>query len=145
MEAFPFTDAEWGALKEVILPHVNAALADDDVLRASHFIQMQAALAELRGRYGDHPVLLETEADFTDDKDRAVALYRQAKETSIANGLPILSICLSLADTLLTWQNQPTEAREELLACRGELDDADEYTRKQWTELMAKCDRLLSG
>jgi hypothetical protein len=35
-------------------------------------------LAGLRARHGDHPVLLETEADFTEDDEVRLALYQQA-------------------------------------------------------------------
>lgn len=43
---------------------VNATFADDRVLAASAFVELRAVLRDLRTRYGDHPVLAETEADF---------------------------------------------------------------------------------
>ena len=75
VEAFPFSEAEWAAVREAALPVVNAALADDAVLQASHLVGLMEVLAGLRARYGDHPVLLETEADFTEDDAESAALY----------------------------------------------------------------------
>jgi hypothetical protein len=40
-------------------------LADDRILAASTLAELQAVVADLRLRFGDHPVLSETEADFT--------------------------------------------------------------------------------
>jgi hypothetical protein len=143
MEELPFTRAEWGAVTDAALAVVNATLADDAVLCASHFITLQAVLAELRGRYGDHPVLLETEADFTDDAGGRVLLYERAAQAALIHGLPALSIRLSWAQVLLEELREPAAAREVLLACQNELAAAeDEADRKEWSRLSAECERF---
>lgn len=48
MEEFPFTEVEWAAVKDAGLPVVNAALADDPVLHASHLARLLDVLAGLR-------------------------------------------------------------------------------------------------
>lgn len=138
MKAFPFTAAEWEAVRAASSSVVNAALADDDVLEASHLVGLGDVLGDLRSRYGDHPVLVETEADFAADDDERIGLYRRATRVAVANGLPTLSIRLSLADLLIEI-GKTVAAREELLACQGESTSGDESDRETWAELMAAC------
>jgi len=64
METFPFSEAEWDAVLVASRAIVNAELAEDRILRQSAFVELPAVLAGLRDRYGDHPILVETEADF---------------------------------------------------------------------------------
>jgi hypothetical protein len=97
VEAFPFTDAEWDGVTEAVLPLVNATFAEDDALRAACFIELRQVLSELRVLHGDHPVLLETEADFAEDDAERVALYRWAAGIAESHELPTLGIRLSLA------------------------------------------------
>jgi hypothetical protein len=137
VEAFPFTEAEWAAVSEAALPVVNATLADDAVLRASHLVELLDVLARLRSRHGNHSVLLETEADFVEDEAERLALYQRAVSIAVAHGLPTLSIRLSLAGLLLE-MGQQGAARAELLACEGELCDGDDSERASWTELVAQ-------
>jgi hypothetical protein len=137
VEAFPFTDAEWASVKDTALPVVNATLAKDAALHASRLIELRELLAGLRARYGNHPVLLETEADFADDDDERVELYRRAADTAKEHGLSTLSIQLSLAQVLLDL-GKPAAAWDALRACEGELGDADESDRTWHAELMAK-------
>ncbi|MFL5340636.1 MAG: hypothetical protein ACJ8F7_10840 [Gemmataceae bacterium] len=134
VEAFPFTESEWAAVGEAALPLVNAALADDTVLREAHLTELLEVLSGLRHRYGYHPVLLETEADFTEDEADRVAQYRRAIRIAESHGLPTLSPRLSFARLLLD-VGEPEAAREELLACKGELDSAEELTQGAWAEL----------
>lgn len=144
MEAFPFTEAEWAAVREAARPVVNAWLAEDTVLRASHLVGLLDVLAGLRARHGDHPVLLETEADFTEDDAERVARYRRAAEIAAAHGLPTLSIRLSLARVLLDSGEQGA-ALAGLLACEGELVEGDESERASWVELVAEARRAESA
>jgi hypothetical protein len=99
--AFPFTNAEWDVVQRAALPLVNATFAEDDVLRASCFSELKEVLGELRSRHGNHPVLLETEADFTEDDAERAAIYRKAITIATEHELPTLTIRLSLARELL--------------------------------------------
>ena len=137
MESWPFSKAEWASVSEAALPVVNASLAEDAVVRASHLIGLLDVLAGLRERHGDHPVLLETEADFTDDDGERVSLYRRAVGVAEANGIQTLTIRLSLSRLLLD-RGQHDAARDELLACESELPDGDESDRASWAELIAE-------
>lgn len=140
MDSFPFSQSEWTAVKEAARPVVNACLADDDVLNASHLVRLLEVLAGLRSRYGAHPILLETEADFTEDDLRRTKLYRRAATIADAHGLPTLSIRLSLVPLLLEAGNADA-ARSELQACAGEVHSADESDRRSWGDLVAVSNR----
>ena len=124
MEAFPFTDAEWDPLKPVVDSILDADRSGDDALKTSLRLDLLDMLAVLRERHGDHPVLLETIADYTDDDAESAALYRRAVAIAEEHGLPTLSIRRALAFTLKSLGN-PAAALEELHACGGEAADAD--------------------
>lgn len=136
MKAFPFTDDEWDAVQRAALPLVNATFAEDDVLRASRFSELKEVLGELRSRHGDHPVLLETEADFTEEDAKREAMYRKAINIATEHELPTLTIRLSLARVLLD-AGEPRAALAELSACERELVQGDESDRISWEELAA--------
>jgi hypothetical protein len=135
MEAFPFTEAEWAPVKSAALSILNAHSAGDEVLWTSLRLDMLDLLAGLRERHGDHPVLLETVADYTDDDTERAVLYRQAVDIAAANGLPTLSTRLFFARVLLDL-GQPEAARKELRACEGEARDGSERERAEWADLL---------
>lgn len=134
MDEFPFTESEWAAVSDATLSVVNAVLADDATLRASLYIRLLDVLNGLRVRYSDHPVLLETEADFANDEGVRVDLYRRAVSLATTHQLPTLSIRLSLARTLAEL-GRVTEAAAELSGCIDELPDGDDADRASWSEL----------
>jgi hypothetical protein len=141
MDDFPFKQADWQRVDDVSTDVTNAALADDAVLRASQFAELVAVLEELRERYGDHPILLETEADFLDEPSLRVDLYRSAIRLAEQNALPTFTIRIALARVLLDEFADPKQAEKELAACHSELSRyADEYEKNEWCELMSKCE-----
>jgi hypothetical protein len=135
----PFTAGEWDAVRWAAGAVTEAAEADDPARRAARFSDLQSILAELRGRHGDHPLLFETEADFTPDPTAAAELYRQAEAAAIAKEWPTLSIRLSLARVLAEELDLRSEAREALLACRDELPWALEADCVAWATLLSEC------
>jgi predicted Zn-dependent protease len=140
MQEFPFTKQEWQCVVEVSTALTNATLEDDDVLQASLFMELSEVLEELRNRHGDHPILLETQADFCDDRLLRQKMYRSAIRLAESNGLQTLTIRISLACVLLESFDNPTEAIRELNACAHELAaQADKWDIQKWHELMGKC------
>ena len=140
MADFPYSKAEWARVSEAARTVLNATFADDKVLRASGFAELRRVLSELRQRYGEHPVLLETEADFTDEPYQRVRVYHQAIALALASGWPTYSIRISLARVLLEDIEDAWQASHELSACRAEVATrADDYEREQWEELQAGC------
>lgn len=142
MNTFPFSEAEWSNVEEAARAIVEATSIEDEILEAAQTARLEALLEDLRARYGEHPILLETKADFTNDVGERMALYERAKGISLANGLPTLSIRLSMARVFLDELGQPAAARRELLGCHPELDsDPDTSIRREWTELLAQATR----
>ena len=136
MELWPFSKAEWAAVSDAALAVVNASLANDAVVGASHLAGLFDVLDKLRARHGNHPVLLETEADFTEDDGDRVTLYRRAVAIAEVDSIQTLTIRLSLSQVLLD-MGQHNAARNELLACEAELPSGDESDRASWAELIA--------
>jgi hypothetical protein len=140
---FPFSAEEWNEVREAARSVVNATLADDAVLQASHFEQLRLVLADLRARYGELPILLETEADFTDAPACQLELYQRAKRIAVENKLSTASIRVALARLLLEDFGQSEQALEELRACQAEIQaEADESKRREWSKLMDEASRL---
>jgi hypothetical protein len=143
MDSFPFTNEEWLQVKESALTVLNASLAEDDVLRSSHEEELHCVLSQLKVKYGNHPVLLETEADYCDDPATQRDLYQQAIRQAESGQLATYTIRISLASVLLQDFNQPDQALAELLACQAELEPyADDSERREWTELVEECKRV---
>lgn len=137
MDQFPFTAAEWKAVSDAGLQIANATFMDDSVLHASRLNDLLDVLSELREKYGDHPILLETEADFIHDDDHEqIALYRRAVSIAETHQLETLSIRIALARVLIETGGRAV-ALQELLACEAELPDADDGETRDWYELKA--------
>lgn len=142
MEKFPFNRREWKAVRAAAEAVAEATAPSQRTVR---FAELRAVLEKLRDTHGDHPVLIETEADFTTDPAAAAKLYRAAELYAAANELPTLSIRLSLARLLVEELENPQEARAALIACRDELPDAAAAECEAWNALLAECDRLAPG
>lgn len=137
MEEFPFTPDDWQRVADAAWPKVSATWAGDEALGASAFLTLQEVLHELRAKYGEHPILLETEADFTDDEQEQLRLYRAAIALANQHALQTLTIRLSLASLLL--HTGPTEdAITELYSCEAELPDGDDHQRESWYDMVAE-------
>jgi hypothetical protein len=142
MEAFPFTFEEWSCVSEAARAVVNATFAKDEVLHASRLEELECALSDLQDKYGQHPVLLETEADFTREASKRIVLYEKAKQLALAGGCPTYSIQLSLVRVLLEERDDAERDLQELLACRAEVtSDADKSELREWQELHEECVR----
>ncbi|HQU46113.1 MAG TPA: hypothetical protein PK867_25090 [Pirellulales bacterium] len=142
MDSFPFSAEEWDKVSEAARAVTNATLVDDQVLEASQFIELQTVLDELRARHGEHPTLIETEADFENDVSRRRDMYRAAVQLAEAHALPTLSIRISLARLLLEDFGDSQSAAKELEACRHELaTNGHDWDRKEWSDLLDLCQR----
>jgi uncharacterized ferritin-like protein (DUF455 family) len=134
---FPFSQWEWNGVQRAARAVVNATLADDDVLRAVHFARLKRVLKRLRLKYGEHSILVETEADFSDDPAERHALYVHALELAQRDGLPSFTIRLSFASSLHNEDANKKQVVEQLVACKDEIQKMGEDSdRKKWAELM---------
>ena len=139
MKKLPYPTNEWEPVRWTAGAITEAATAGDATARAARFADLQTLLGELQQRHGDHPLLWETEADFTPDAAAAAELYRVAESLAVAAEWPTLTIRLSLARLLSEELGEPAQAREALLACRDELPWSREADCQSWANLLAAC------
>lgn len=129
-------------VQQAALAVVDTTMTENTELRVSRFSELQNVLAKLRKRYGEHPILLETEANFTDGAAAQMVIYKKAKTVAMKHGFPLLSICLSMAHLYLEELDDVHAARDELVACRNEVADVMTHDRLDWCRLMTECNRL---
>jgi hypothetical protein len=139
MDELALTEEEWDMVQWAAGAVTAAAQANDPERRAARFADLRAILAELRGRKGNHPILWETEADFTPDPRVAADLYVRAERAAVDRRLPTLTIRLSLAKLLVEEMRRPAAARETLLACSDELPHASVAQCATWSALLEAC------
>ena len=71
---------DWDKVHELACEVGNATLGDDEVLSESRNEELLATLNELRIKYGEHPSILGTLGDFTENTEEKMALYSRALE-----------------------------------------------------------------
>jgi hypothetical protein len=136
MEEFPFSPDDWQRVTDAGNAIISALFMNDEALHTSRIAELQAVLDELRQTYGEHPVLLETEADFLNDVEEQIALYQHARQMAMFERLPTYTIRMSLAKLYLLELGAPGRAGIELLACQEEVAArADEGERAEWQQL----------
>ncbi|MFW5883654.1 MAG: hypothetical protein ACOCVG_04730, partial [Verrucomicrobiota bacterium] len=62
---------------------VNASLQGDEILTESKNESLLAFLGELRERYGEHPSILATIGDYTEDNEARMTIYQAALQRAI--------------------------------------------------------------
>lgn len=140
MKPFPFSEEDWSEVWNATLAVTNATLTDDRVLRDSAHIELEELIGRLCKKYGDHPVLLETLADFESDVTRRIALYQEAIRQSERYGLSTVTPRLALATVLM--EQNPSEARQVLMDCERELaTHGDKSDVEAWSSLRRKCEQ----
>lgn len=140
LDPFPFSESEWGRVSKAAAEVTNATLMDDGVLAASKLVDLQIVLTSLREIHGDHPVLLETEADFLRDPMQSYQLYLQAIDGAVRGSIPTYTVRISLAALLLDDLSDRVAARTQLMACEVETTElGDSWEQAQWAELLQRC------
>ncbi len=138
METFPFTAAEWKQVIDSTHPLMEARLAEDNSLAEAKLKILRSRLLDLKNKYGEHPILLETEADFVEEASEAKSLYERALSLAKENSLPIASISISYAYLVFAYLEDPKSAQEILESCRDEVyDGGDESIITEHEDLMA--------
>lgn len=144
MQPFPFSDDEWELVKQAATLVTNATLMDDDILREHYYGELVDLLDTFRVTHGDHPILLETHADFEQSPSLRIELYRKALAGALLHQLSTFSIRIPLAQALSEDFQDHDAALAELLACEQECQqDGDDYEREQWLTLYKEIQRKL--
>jgi Ni,Fe-hydrogenase I large subunit len=137
MDKFPFSKDEWGEIEDISYEMVNSVYMYDKV-STEIFSKFLAIIKKLETKYGRHPVLVETLADFTDDPKERKKLYTEALEIATKHGLPTISIRNTFATLLIeefqdhSMANQILEPTDrEIEQHDDELDIAEYYRLKR--------------
>src|SRR5688572_21558293 len=109
---------EWEHIKEITLKITNAVLAGDEVLHAVYFDELFSYCEQLFEKHGQHPMLLATLADFTDDPGASLDYYSRASSEASRRGMPINTIHVSWAEALLHHAGDPSTAVSILEQCK---------------------------
>jgi hypothetical protein len=141
----PLEASEWARVTEITLAIVNAALADDEALARAKYLELEEYSSGLLAKYGDHPVLLETLADFCPDVVEQLELYRRASEEASARKLPLHTIHISWAGVLIEDAGRPEEALHVLEMCSRDVDlHAEDGERVEYDRLVVAAKRARS-
>jgi GH25 family lysozyme M1 (1,4-beta-N-acetylmuramidase) len=70
--------SDWDIIHDIAIEVVNASSMSDDILMASKNQRMLDQLAEFHKKYGDHPAILATIADYLDDENERKGMYLKA-------------------------------------------------------------------
>jgi hypothetical protein len=107
-------------VREIAVDMVNASSAGDTVLQASLYAAFRVYCQEISAAQRSHPFLTESLADFTDDDEEAVRLYRLA------------------IDQAATFPEEHTHTKKIALArcltVLGQLEQAEAYVRDAHAE-----------
>ncbi len=140
MEEFPFSQEDWKLVEQASWSIANATVIEDDILAAAGHAELEQVLAELTAKYGEHPILVETAADFEATDAARIELYEQALSMAEMHGLQTYTIVLSLARLLTEDFGQTATAHTRLMDCAAEVATlADEDERREWQELLDRC------
>jgi hypothetical protein len=140
LDPFPFSEEEWSRVCDAAHAITDASSMDVAVLMASRKVEMQIVIQALRNVHGDHPILLETEADYADDPIERRELYLRALDGAVRGNIPTYTIRIFLARVLLDHFADPQAAEAQLTACEAEVADlADDWDRNVWRELLQQC------
>jgi tetratricopeptide (TPR) repeat protein len=113
----------------------NATCADDAALHDSLYEQLRAFYEDQAKQGTLHPFIVESLADYTEDRQEALRLYRQALAISEPDE-PRYTILISMAERLID-VGQREQAEACLREARAEAEDCED------SEYVAEADRVL--
>ena len=141
MLPFPFSRSEWQVVTNQLSEFLRVDAAQ---LLLENRRKLQRILSALDEQYGEHPVLLETEADWLFDSPyKRLSKYRRAEYVAQANGLPTYSIRLSIAEICLSL-DKPNDAIDALRNCECELFNVPWYEQDKWHRLLADTEKRIT-
>jgi hypothetical protein len=138
------SDADWDRVKELAVAIVNAT-QDDEEAGEAETLALMSFLDELEVKYGPHPGILSTRADFLSDPDEAVRLLERAYALAVErkDARSRLYIADTLAGTFIR-ELEDAEAGETWLRHVAEelKSTGDESDITSYEELRVDLQRL---
>ena len=141
MLPFPFSPSEW----QTVTNQFYEFTRDDASQRLSENRRtLRKILAALYEKYGEHPLLIETEANWlVDSPHKKLSKFRHAEYLAQAHGLPTYSVRLSIAELLLTL-DKPRDAVDAIRSCESELFSVPWYEQNDWHRLLEKAEARIT-
>jgi len=138
------SDADWERVKELALAIVNASEGDEEG-GVDETASLMSFLDRLEQKYGAHPGILSTRADFLSDPDEAVTLLEQAWGVAVnrRDARSRLYIADTLASTYIRELEDAQAGEKWLDRVAQELKSAgDETDITSYQELRQDLQRL---
>jgi hypothetical protein len=141
------SDADWDRVKELAVAIVNAT-QDDEEGGETETDALMTFLDSLEKKYGSHPGILSTRADFLSDPDEAVALLEEAYTLAVdrKDARSRLYIADTLAGTFIRELEDADAGETWLQRVAEELKSTgDEGDITSYEELRVDLQRLRAG
>lgn len=138
------SDADWDRVKELAVAIVNAT-QDDEEGGEEETIALMGFLDGLEAKYGPHPGIISTRADFLSDPDEAVRLLEQAYTLAVErrDARSRLYIADTLAGTFIRELEDADSGETWLRRVAEELKNTgDESDITSYEELRVDLQRL---
>ena len=136
MTEFPCTLEEWDLVVDLSARMVNDYYKRNPVEQEALRTILLNHVHGLRTKYGDHPAILETIADFTENESERVEYYNLACTAAAANSMPTIGIKNYLASSY-TASGQVLAALNILMESGRELATSDDSTRADWIKTVS--------
>lgn len=118
--------ADWGRLRSLTETIMSAIASGDPELEDSLNLQITDLLEEMRTRFGDLPLLLETRGDFEQDDNKAIEFYRLAMSAPTKHGDDRASLRIALAHRLYAVEGGTPEVARLINGIRpSDLDEPE--------------------
>lgn len=137
MAEFPCTKEEWDLVVRLSARFVNDYYKRNPVEKDALRTELLDMLHGLRKKYGDHPAILETIADYTKDESEQIEYYNLACAAAAANSMPTIGIKNYLASSY-TLSGQALAALNVLRESGRELATTDDSTRIDWIKAVSQ-------
>lgn len=139
------SEADWNRVKELAVAIVNATTEDDEDGGVAETADLMGFLDGLEKKYGSHPGILSTRADFLSDPDEAVSMLEEAWGLAVnrRDARSRLYIADALASTYIRELEDAQAGRKWLERVAQELKSSgDESDITSYEELRLDLQRL---
>ena len=86
MNLYPITKEAWARVHQKACDIANASLMEDEIMGRVQTMGMKEVLDELEEKFGVHPAILATRADYVDDPAERLRLFTEALALARENG-----------------------------------------------------------
>ena len=133
MNAWPFEEKDWKNWEAITRRYIDAVFAKDEIVCGSISREMYGMMIKWEKKYGEHPWILEHQADFAQNHRRKRELYERALDLAVKRCRATLTIRLSLAELLLDEFDDAVSALRVLMD--GQLEVVEKAQETDWIRM----------